>query len=145
MTGCCSAGLLTASLVSFSNRRTNLKVNGNAIHVNRELPILAAVTYRNPNGGEDEVRVYYVAQNKFVLRELRRTGGEDADWFDGQVFNNQQNRILNTSGLTANVVRTRTDQQQLKLYYQTETDELNVTFSMLGSSDVWSNRADVTN
>ncbi|KAK2670418.1 hypothetical protein RAB80_012840 [Fusarium oxysporum f. sp. vasinfectum] len=93
----------------------------------------------------EKVRVYYVAQNKFVLRELRRTGGEDADWFDGQVFNNQQNRILNTSGLTANVVRTRTDQQQLKLYYQTETDELNVTFSMLGSSDVWSNRADVTN
>ncbi|EXK24025.1 hypothetical protein FOMG_19231 [Fusarium oxysporum f. sp. melonis 26406] len=89
MTGCCSAGPLTASLASFGNRRTNLKVNGNAIHVNRELPILAAVAYRNPNGGEDEVRVYYVAQNKFVLRELRRTGGEDADWFDGQVFNNQ--------------------------------------------------------
>ncbi|KAJ4148612.1 hypothetical protein LMH87_003074 [Akanthomyces muscarius] len=125
---------------------SNLKVNGNPIYVNKELPVLAAVAYSDSGCNQDEVRVYYVAQNKFVLRELRRTGGSDAKWTDGQVFNNQQNGIAKESGLTANVVQTQGGrQQQLKLFYQREAGQLNVTYNVIGTNDVWTNRADVTN
>ncbi len=80
------------------------------------------------------------------MRELRRTGGSDAKWTDGQVFNNQQNGIAKESGLTANVVQTQGGrQQQLKLFYQREAGQLNVTYNVIGTNDVWTNRADVTN
>ncbi|KAJ4256885.1 hypothetical protein NW762_008981 [Fusarium torreyae] len=127
----------------------NLKVEGNYIYVNRDLPILAAVAYKN-GSNQDVVRVFYVGQSDLTLRELRRIGPPGSKWSHGQVLNGKEYDIAPKSGLTANVVETN-NQVQLKVFYQKKTDKLNVSYSVLAVDktwrvqDDWSNRANVTN
>ncbi|KAF5536497.1 hypothetical protein FPHYL_12959 [Fusarium phyllophilum] len=127
----------------------NLKVEGNAIYVNKELPILAAVAYKN-GSGEDVVRVFFVDQSEFALREVRRVGPAGSKWSHGQVLRSKEYDIASKSGLTANVVETN-NQVQLKVFYQKRTNKLSVAYSVLAVDkawtikDDWSNRADVTN
>ncbi|RKL43243.1 hypothetical protein BFJ72_g4656 [Fusarium proliferatum] len=128
----------------------NLKVSGNYITVNKELPILAAVAYQN-GSDQDVVRVFYVGQGSdFYLRELRRVGPPGSKWVDGESLNSKEWDIAPKSGLTANVVQTG-NQVQLKVFYQKKTDKLSVAYSVLAVGkdwkldDDWSNRANVTN
>ncbi|KAF5630162.1 uncharacterized protein FTJAE_8313 [Fusarium tjaetaba] len=127
----------------------NLKVEGNYVYVNKELPILAAVAYKN-GSEQDVVRVFYVDQSKLELRELSRVGKPGSKWSHGQVLKSKSVDIAPKSGLTANVVETN-NQVQLKVFYQKRTDELSVSYSVLAVDktwrikDDWSNRANVTN
>ncbi|KAF4983233.1 hypothetical protein FDECE_17345 [Fusarium decemcellulare] len=126
----------------------NLKVEGNKIYVNKDLPILAAVAYKN-GIGQDVVRVFYVGQSDLTLRELRRVGPPGSKWSHGQVLNSKDYDIAQKSGLTANVVETN-NQVQLKVFYQKRPDKLSVSYSVLAvdktwrTQDDWSNRYDVT-
>ncbi|KAF5717622.1 hypothetical protein FMUND_5663 [Fusarium mundagurra] len=122
----------------------NLKVDGNKIYVNKNLPILAAVAYMNKNG-QDEVRVFYVDKEKRKLREVRRIGPSGSKWSIGQVLNNKDYDIAPNSGLTANVVETQNGKRQLKVFYQKETDQLSVSYSVLAVDNVWSTRDDWSN
>ncbi|RBQ77807.1 hypothetical protein FVER14953_21645 [Fusarium verticillioides] len=125
----------------------NLKVSGNYIKVNPELPILAAVAYEN--SGQDVVRVFYVGQD-FYLRELRRVGEPGSKWYDGESLNSKEWDIDSKSGLTANIVKTGS-MAQLKVFYQKKPNKLSVAYSVLNfvqdweARDDWSNRANVTN
>ncbi|RSL73656.1 hypothetical protein CEP54_000052 [Fusarium duplospermum] len=126
----------------------NLKIDGNKIYVNKELPIVAAVAYKN-GSDQDVVRVFYVDPSNFTLREIRRVGPPGSKWQYGQVLNSKAFNIAQKSGLTANVVETN-GQVQLKVFYQKETDKLSVVYSVLAVDktwrvkDDWSNRNDVT-
>ncbi|KAF4332283.1 hypothetical protein FBEOM_13922 [Fusarium beomiforme] len=127
----------------------DLNVNGDNITVNKALPIIAAVAYKN-GSGLDEVRVFYVDANKFKLREVRRIGDENAPWVHGRVLNSKAYELNEKSGLTANVVNTNNGKTQLKVYFQRNPNRLSLCYSVLAinnswsTQEDWSNRTDVT-
>ncbi|EMT64369.1 hypothetical protein FOC4_g10010867 [Fusarium odoratissimum] len=127
----------------------DLTVNGDNIKVNKDLPIIAAVAYKNGDG-HDEVRVFYVDATKFCLREVRRIGDENSNWSHGRVLNSKAYELNAKSGLTANVVNTGNGKTQLKVYYQRNSNRLSLSYSVLAVDnkwslqEEWSNRTDVT-
>ncbi|KAL5599249.1 hypothetical protein FOVSG1_007061 [Fusarium oxysporum f. sp. vasinfectum] len=115
----------------------DLTVNGDNIKVNKDLPIIAAVAYKNGDG-HDEVRVFYVDATKFCLREVRRIGDENSNWSHGRVLNSKAYELNAKSGLTANVVNTGNGKTQLKVYYQRNSNRLSLSYSVLAVDNKWS-------
>ncbi|CAH0028283.1 unnamed protein product, partial [Clonostachys rhizophaga] len=131
---------------------TTLKVAGSAIRVNPKLPVIAAVAYSDPKTcadhghGKDEVRLYYVEPDTFLVKEIRRSGPPSNDtWEIGKEFDAKGYDIDKKSGLSANVVRVG-GQHQLKLYFQKHPNELSVAYRLLEAPyEEWSDHTDIAN
>ncbi|KAI4150288.1 MAG: hypothetical protein LQ340_004170 [Diploschistes diacapsis] len=112
-----------------------LQLNGDAVTVNKDTPLVTAVAYMDPFKKLQEVRVYYI-DDKSRIRELCRTGGSGAKWESG-MLNAKGHYISPASGLSANIVPSADkDERQLKLYFQTSTNKgtmkLSVAYTVLG-------------
>ncbi|CAI6083402.1 unnamed protein product [Clonostachys chloroleuca] len=129
------SGIQSFRLQQYDN--TTLKVAGNAVRVSPKLPVIAAVAYSDlktcadHGHGKDEVRLYYVEPDTYLVKEIRRSGPPSNDtWEFGKEFNSKGYDFDEKSGLSANVVRVG-DQHQLKVYFQKHPDELSVAYRVL--------------
>ncbi|KAK7420136.1 hypothetical protein QQZ08_010550 [Neonectria magnoliae] len=116
-------------------------------HVTSDYEIRTSVEKegRQHNSETLKVRVYYVSEKGPTIREIRRTGGPEADWEDGRVFNQQTYEIAENSGLTASIVNTCNNGLQLKLYYQGVANKLNVVCNVLDNyQENWATRFNFT-